>query len=115
METKRCLIMKRDVFQAIADPTRRSIIGMLAKGPQNLLSVTERFDITRTAVSKHLKILIECGIVEMKKEGRNHHFSANFAKLKQVVDWAGQFERFWHNRLDKLDKYLQNDDENEQE
>jgi DNA-binding transcriptional ArsR family regulator len=107
--------MRRDVFQAIADPTRRQILGMLATGPQNLLAVTDRFNITRTAVAKHLKILIECGVVEMKREGRNHNFSANPGKLKEVVDWVGQFKRFWNNSLDKLDNLLENDVDNEYE
>jgi DNA-binding transcriptional ArsR family regulator len=103
--------MKRDIFQAIADPTRREIIGLLADGPQNLVAVTSRFDITRTAVSKHLKILMECGAVEMKRRGRNHDFQANLTNLKEVVDWAEQYKRFWGDRLDRLESYLESEDD----
>lgn len=105
--------MNRDVFQAIADPTRRKIINILSRHPLNLVSITGKFPITRTAVSKHLKILVECGVVEMKREGRVHTFKAKLRALKKVVTWAEQYKEFWNNKLDRLEDYLENEDENE--
>jgi len=102
--------MKRDVFLAIADPTRRSIISLLSQRPHNLHSVTDHFSITRTAVSKHLKILIECGVVEMQKEGREHNFNAALKGLKEVVTWAEQYKQFWNTRFDRLESYLEEED-----
>lgn len=98
--------MRRDVFQAIADPTRRQIIGMLATQTMNLNEVTESFDISRQAISKHIKILTECGLITIRQEGRERHCEAKLQKLSEVADWVEQYKRIWNQRLDSLESYL---------
>ena len=98
--------MRRDVFQAIADPTRREIINMIAHQTLNLNSVAEHFDISRPAVSKHIKILTECGLVSIKKQGRDHYCEAKLEKLGEVSDWVEQYKKFWESKLDALESYL---------
>nr|WP_294944646.1 metalloregulator ArsR/SmtB family transcription factor [uncultured Mucilaginibacter sp.] len=101
--------MRRDVFQAIADPTRREIINMLASQQLNLNAVADKFDISRPAISKHIRILTECGLVVIKQQGRERFCHANFKKLKQVEDWAAQYRRFWNDKLDALENFLDNE------
>lgn len=98
--------MRRDVFQAIADPTRREIIGLLAKQPLNLNAVAENFAISRPAISKHIKILTECGLILVRQKGRERYCEAKFDKLNEVSDWVEQYRVFWANKLDELDKFL---------
>jgi DNA-binding transcriptional ArsR family regulator len=98
--------MRRDVFQAIADPTRREILGLLTAQSLNLNSVAENFDISRPAISKHIKILTECGLIIIKKEGRDHYCEAQFDKLHEVSDWVEQYKKFWEERFDALEIYL---------
>jgi DNA-binding transcriptional ArsR family regulator len=98
--------MRRDVFQAIADPTRREIINMLASQQLNLNAVADKFDISRPAISKHIRILTECGLVVIKQQGRERFCLANFKKLKQVEDWAAQYRNFWNDKLDALESFL---------
>ncbi|MBV4356271.1 ArsR/SmtB family transcription factor [Pinibacter aurantiacus] len=98
--------MRRDVFQAIADPTRRAIINMIAHQPLNVNTVTENFDVSRTAVYKHIKILTECGLIEIKQQGRERFCEAKLQKLNEVSDWVEQYRQFWKARLDSLDNYL---------
>ncbi len=98
--------MRRDVFQAIADPTRREILGLLTAQSLNLNSVAENFNISRPAVSKHIKILTECGLIVIKKEGREHYCEAQFDKLHEVSDWVEQYRKFWEERFDALEIYL---------
>jgi DNA-binding transcriptional ArsR family regulator len=98
--------MRRDVFQAIADPTRREIIGMIAKQSLNLNAVAENFDISRPAISKHIKILTECGLITIKQQGRERLCEARLDKLNEVSDWVEQYRKFWNARLDALDEYL---------
>jgi DNA-binding transcriptional ArsR family regulator len=98
--------MRRDVFQAIADPTRREIIGLLAKQPMNLNAVAENFEISRPAISKHIKILTECGLILIRQEGRERYCEARFDKLNEVSAWVQQYRTFWTNKLDALDKFL---------
>lgn len=98
--------MRRDVFQAIADPTRREIIGLLSKKPLNLNAVAENFDISRPAISRHIKILTECGLVFIRREGRERYCEAKFDKLNEVSDWVEQYRVFWTSKLDALDKFL---------
>ena len=98
--------MRRDVFQAIADPTRREIIGLLAQQPMNLNSVGEYFLISRPAISKHIKILSECGLVNIKQQGRERYCEANLEKLDEVSKWIEQHRKFWEAKLDNLEKYL---------
>src|SRR5688572_21462846 len=101
--------MRRDVFQAIADPTRREIINMLAKESLNLNAIADNFDISRPAVSKHIKILTQCGLLIIRQEGRERYCEANFKSLNQVSDWVDQFRILWTSKLDALDKYLDKD------
>lgn len=99
--------MRRDVFQAIADPTRREIINMLAHQSLNLNSVAEHFDISRPAISKHIKILTECGLIVIKQNGRERFCEAKFQKLNEVSDWVEQYKVFWTKKLDALESFLE--------
>jgi DNA-binding transcriptional ArsR family regulator len=99
--------MRRDVFQAIADPTRREIINLLASKQLNLNAIADNFDISRPGVSKHIRILTECGLVVIKQQGRERVCSANLKKLQQVVNWADQYRRFWNEKLDALESFLE--------
>jgi DNA-binding transcriptional ArsR family regulator len=98
--------MRRDVFQAIADPTRREIINMIAHQSLNLNSVAEKFDISRPAISKHIKILTECGLIVINQKGRERHCEARLNKLNEVSDWIEQYKEFWNKKLDALEVYL---------
>jgi|SRR5579859_336492 len=93
---------RRDVFQAIADPTRRAIIGLLAGQTLTLNTVAENFNMSQPAVSKHMRILTECGLVHIVKRGRERHCSAQLTALEEVVRWAEQYRLFWNSRLDTL-------------
>ena len=109
MATKRFhifVLMRRDVFQAIADPTRREIISMISKRPLNVNAVAENFDVTRTAVYKHLKILTECGLVNIRQQGRERFCEARLEKLNEVSDWVARYKEFWEQKLDALEIYL---------
>src|SRR5215470_15208785 len=98
--------MRRDVFQAIADPTRREIINMIAHQSLNLNSVAEKFQQSRPAISKHIKILTECGLITIKQKGRERHCEARLEKLNEVSEWVEKYRKFWEVRLDALDEYL---------
>lgn len=98
--------MRRDVFQAIADPVRREIIGMLANKSMKLNSIAENFEISRPAISKHIKILSECGIVFVKQQGRERHCSIQVENLKEVADWLEPFKQLWEQRLDSFEAFL---------
>jgi DNA-binding transcriptional ArsR family regulator len=98
--------MRRDVFQAIADPTRRQIINMIASQSLNLNAVAEKFDVSRPAISKHIKILTECGLVTIKQQGRERYCEAKLQKLNEVSDWVEQYREFWNKKLDALENYL---------
>ena len=98
--------MRRDVFQAIADPTRREIIKMVSQQSLNLNAVAENFNISRPAVSKHIKILTECGLIIIKRQGRERFCEAHLQKLNQVSDWVEQYRQFWEQKLDALENYL---------
>ena len=109
MATKRFHIfvnMRRDVFQAIADPTRREIINMISKKPLNVNAVAENFDVTRTAIYKHLKILAQCGLVNIRQQGRERFCEARLEKLNEVSDWIEQYRKFWNARLDALEEVI---------
>ncbi|MBS1920394.1 MAG: winged helix-turn-helix transcriptional regulator [Bacteroidetes bacterium] len=98
--------MRRDVFQAIADPTRREIINMIAQEALHLNRVAEKFDVSRPAISKHIKILSECGLIVIKQEGRHRYCEAKLEKLNQVSEWVEQYKKFWTQKLDALEIYL---------
>lgn len=99
--------MRRDVFQAIADPTRREIISMIAHQSLNLNSVADKFHISRPAISRHIKILTECGLIVINQKGRERHCEANLRKLNEVSDWVEQYRKFWTQKLDALENYLE--------
>ena len=100
--------MRRDVFQAIADPTRRAIINMLSSQSLNLNTVAENFDISRPAISKHIKILTECMLVTQEQNGREIYYHFNPKKMKEVDKWLEPFRALWEERFDKLDDVLRN-------
>jgi len=98
--------MRRDVFQAIADPTRREIINLLSTETLNLNAVSENFEISRPAISKHIKILTECGLISINQEGRERFCTANLKKLYEVANWVEQYSAFWNKKLDALGDHL---------
>jgi DNA-binding transcriptional ArsR family regulator len=101
--------MRRDVFQAIADPTRRKILNVLAHESLNLNSVAEKFLSSRPAISKHIKILTECGLITIKQQGRERYCEAELQKLNEVSEWVEQYKIFWTKKLDALDDFLAKD------
>jgi DNA-binding transcriptional ArsR family regulator len=98
--------MRRDVFQAIADPTRRDIITLISRQSLNLNAVAENFDMTRQAISLHIKILHECGLILIKQEGRERYCSIQPKKLAEVADWIEPFRNMWEERFNKVDEIL---------
>src|SRR5512136_461089 len=98
--------MRRDVFQAIADPTRRAILDLLAAQPLTLNAVAEHFEISRPAISKHIKILAECGLVAIRKRGRERFCEVQLDKLNEVSTWVEQYRAVWEQRFDRLDETL---------
>lgn len=97
---------RRDVYQAIADPTRREIIGLIANQSYNVNAIAEKFDMTRQAISLHVKILVDCGLVVIKQSGRDRFCEARLEQLDEVVTWVAQSKKLWVNRFEKLDQYL---------
>ncbi|HEX3384225.1 MAG TPA: metalloregulator ArsR/SmtB family transcription factor [Mucilaginibacter sp.] len=100
--------MRRDVFQAIADPTRRAILILIAAQAMTPNAIAEHFDFTRQAVSNHIKILTECKLLDQEQAGREMIYHFNLNKLKEVADWLAPFQRMWEERFDKLDNLLEN-------
>ena len=98
--------MRRDVFQAIADPTRRAILTLIALQAMTPNALAEHFDTSRQAVSKHLRILIECELVKQKQSGREIYYQLNVSKMKEIDKWLEQFRKLWENRFSELDKVL---------
>ena len=98
---------RRDVYQAIADPTRRAIIGLIAAGPMDMNSISEKFDITQQAISLHVKILADCGLVRMKQQGRNRICEAKLGKLGEVDQWVSQYRQHYESKLDAMEKYIE--------
>lgn len=98
--------MRRDVFQAIADPTRRAIIALIALQAMTPNAIAEHFDTTRQAVSKHLRILTECELVKQEQKGREIYDTLEIEKMKQIDKWLEQFRRVWQTRFNQLDDLL---------
>ena len=98
--------MRRDVFQAIADPTRREIIHLLSGKTLNLNAVAENFDVSRPAISRHIKILTQCGLIVIKQQGRERYCEADLKSLNQVSKWVEQYRAFWTKKLDALEHFL---------
>ena len=100
--------MRRDVFQAIADPTRRAILSLITLQAMTPNALAEHFDSSRQAVSKHIKILTECQLVRQEQTGREIYYHFNPEKMKAVADWLKPFQQLWEKRFDQLDHVLNN-------
>ena len=98
--------MRRDVFQAIADPTRRAIIALIALQAMTPNAIAEHFDSSRQAVSKHLRILTECELVKPEQQGREIYYQLEIKKMKEIDKWLEQFRKIWEERFNQLDKVL---------
>ena len=98
--------MRRDIFQAIADPTRRAIIALIALQAMTPNAIADNFNTTRQAVSKHLRILTECELVKQEQQGREIYYSLDIAKIKEVDTWLNQFRKIWETRFNQLDDVL---------
>lgn len=97
---------RRDVYQAIADPTRRAIVDMLASQPHNVNAIASQFEMTRQAVSLHVKILADCGLINMTREGREHICEVKLDALSEVDAWISRYRKHYEEKLDNLNKYL---------
>jgi DNA-binding transcriptional ArsR family regulator len=98
--------MRRDVFQAIADPTRRAILVLIALQAMTPNALAEHFDTSRQAVSKHIKILSECQLVKQEQNGREIYYQLNPKKMKEIDNWLEPFRAMWEERFNQLDKVL---------
>lgn len=99
---------RRDIFQAIADPTRRAIIALIALQAMTPNALAEHFNASRQAVSKHIKILTECNLVKHEQRGREIHYSLQLDKMKEIDKWLDQFRKAWETSFHQLDKVLLN-------
>jgi len=99
--------MKRDVFQAIADPTRRAIIALIAMQAMTPNAIAEHFDTSRQAVSKHLRILAECEVVSQEQRGREIYYQLEVEKMREIDEWLEQYRRIWETRYEQLDEVLE--------
>lgn len=97
---------RRDVYQAIADPTRREIINLVALKTLNLNAIAENFKISRPAISQHVKILSECGLVVVRNEGRERFCEAKLERLSEVAEWVNKYRAFWTEKLNDLERLL---------
>ncbi|MBL0233982.1 MAG: winged helix-turn-helix transcriptional regulator [Chitinophagaceae bacterium] len=98
--------MRRDPFQAIADPTRRAIISLIAIQTMTPNALAEHFSMSRQAVSKHIKVLSECQLLKQDRSGREIHYHLNARKMKEISDWLDPFRQLWENRFNNLDDLL---------
>jgi len=97
---------RRDIFQAIADPTRRAIITLIALQAMTPNAIAEHFDTTRQAVSKHLRILAECELIRQEQKGREIYYQLEIDKMKEIDHWLEQFRKIWEDRFDRLETLL---------
>lgn len=104
--TYKIMDIRRDIFQAIADPTRRAIIALIALQAMTPNAIAEHFDTTRQAVSKHLRILTECELVRQEQKGREIFYSLEIEKMKEIDKWLSQFRKIWETRYSQLDDVL---------
>ena len=96
-----------DVLTAISHPTRRAILGQLARGPRRFLDIAEPFELALNAITKHLKLLERARLIERKKQGREVFISLRPEPLKEVSMWIHEYERFWNNQLDQFEQHFQ--------
>lgn len=99
---------RRDIFQAIADPTRRAIVALIAMHAMTPNALAEHFHTSRQAVSKHIKILTECDLVKQEQQGREIYYSLEMEKMKEIDKWLDQFRKIWETQFNQLDKVLSN-------
>lgn len=97
-----------DVYKAIADPTRREIIELLISDNKTISEISDNFLISRQGITKHLKCLEEASLIELQKKGRETYCSLNFEPLNEVINWMEKYKVFWENKLDNLEKFLDN-------
>jgi len=100
--------MKRDIFQAIADPTRRAIIALIAAQAMTPNAIADHFDISRQATSKHIRVLDECGLVQQEKVGREIYYQLKLEKMQEIDVWLEQVRKLWEDRYNQLDNLLDN-------
>ena len=100
------MVTRRDVFQAIADPTRREIIELVSRQSLNLNGIAANFEVSRPAISQHIKILTECGLIVIKKQGRERYCEARLQPLSEVSEWAEQYRKRWAERFEALDQVV---------
>lgn len=98
--------MRRDIFQAIADPTRRAIIALIAIQAMTPNAIADNFNTSRQAVSKHLRILTECKLAKQEYQGREIYYSLDIEKMKEIDKWLEQFRKIWESRFNQLDNLL---------
>ena len=98
--------IRRDIFQAIADPTRRAILILIASQAMTPNAIADNFHTTRQSVSKHLRILTECELVKQEQQGREIYYSLEIDKMKEIDKWLEQYRKIWENRFNQLDKVL---------
>ncbi len=98
--------MRRDIFQAIADPTRRAIITLIALQAMTPNAIADNFHTTRQSVSKHLRILSECEVLKQEQQGREIYYSLKVEKMKEIDNWLSQFRKIWEARFNQLDHVL---------
>ncbi|MFW0739312.1 ArsR/SmtB family transcription factor [Flavobacterium sp. T12S277] len=98
--------MRRDIFQAIADPTRRSIIALIALQAMTPNAIAENFNTTRQSISKHLRILVECNLLKQEQQGREIYYSLEVEKMKEIDQWLVQFIAIWETKFNQLDELL---------
>ena len=98
--------MRRDIFQAVADPTRRAIITLIALQAMTPNALAEHFDTSRQAISKHLKILTECELIKQEQKGREIFYQLEVNKMKEIDQWMEQFKKIWESRFNQLDELL---------
>jgi len=106
MQANHASTQKVDVFHAVADANRRKLLDLLSEGERPVQDLVPHFDITFQAVSQHLHVLAEAGLVTRRKQGRYRYYRAQPAALKGVYDWSGRYRGFWENRLERLGSYL---------
>ena len=102
------MILRRDIFQAVADPTRRAILLLLASQTITAGAIAENFDNARSTISKHIQILTECGLVDSNQQGREIYYEINIERMKEIDIWMDQLRNIWEKRFGRLEKYLKN-------
>jgi len=101
------MILRRDIFQALSDPTRRAILILLASQTITAGAIADKFDAARSTISKHIQILLECELLEAKHQGREIFYQLKIEKIDEVNLWIDQIRKIWDDRFDNLEKYIE--------